>query len=198
MHRHFWSDSVVNALENWFCSTGFWQRFTQSRLLPWIISGSRLGEHVLELGSGPGAATPELRRRAQRVTSVEYRYAFAVSLADRDIGGNGSVLQGDASALPFAEESFSSAVAVLMLHHLPSSEQQESAFREILRVLKPGGVFFVFEIRDGWLQRAIHRNSTFAPVSPANLPVRLAAAGFSQVRVDSRWGGFRVQASKQA
>ncbi len=188
----------MNALENWFCSTAFWQRITQKQLLPWIISGQTLGDHVLELGSGPGAGTPELRRRVPRVTSLEYSHAFAANLAARDIGGNGSVLQGDASALPFAEKSFSSAIAVLMLHHLRSNEQQERAFREVLRVLRPGGIFLAFEIQDGWFNRAIHRNSTFVPVAPAAIPTRLATAGFSQVTVDVRRGGFRFQARKPA
>jgi ubiquinone/menaquinone biosynthesis C-methylase UbiE len=186
----------VNALENWFCSTAFWQRITQKQLLPWIVSGSMLGNHVLELGSGPGAGTMELRRRASRVTSLEYSHAFAASLAGRNIGANGSVLQGDAAALPFAEKSFSSVIAVLMLHHLPSTEQQERAFREIFRVLMSGGVFFAFEIQDGWFNRAIHKNSTFVPVQPAAIPARLTAAGFSEVNVDSRRGGFRFRAMR--
>jgi ubiquinone/menaquinone biosynthesis C-methylase UbiE len=169
---------------------------TQKRLLPWVVSGATLGEHVLELGSGPGAGTGELRRLASRVTSLEYSHAFALALAGRDIGANGGVLQGDAAALPFPEKSFSSAIAILMLHHLRSREQQEWAFREVFRALRPGGMFFVFEIEDGWLQRAIHRNSTFVPLRPADIPARLGTAGFSGVRVDSRRGGFRVRAAK--
>ena len=184
----------MNALENWFCSTSFWRNVTQRRLLPWMLPGSQLGDHVLELGAGPGAATEELRRRAPRVTSLEYSYAFAAGLAARRHYTRSAVLQGDAAALPFADKSFSSAIAVLVLHHLRSADLQDRAFREILRVLRPGGVFFAFEIPDGWFQRAIHRNSTFVPVQPASLPARLTAAGFSRVTVDIRWGGFRVRA----
>jgi ubiquinone/menaquinone biosynthesis C-methylase UbiE len=184
----------MNRLENWFCSTSFWRRVTQRKLLPWILSGSELGEHVLEIGAGLGAATEELRRRAARVTSLEYDHAFAVGIAARQNGAHGSVVRGDASALPFADNSFSSAIAVLVLHHLRSSELQDRAFSEIYRVLRPGGVFFAFEIHDGWLQHAIHRNSTFVPVAPASVPARLTAAGFSQVTVDVRRGGFRLRA----
>jgi ubiquinone/menaquinone biosynthesis C-methylase UbiE len=186
----------MNALENWFCATGFWRRVTQEQLLPWIVSGSTLGDHVLELGSGPGAGTPELRRLAPRVTSLEHSYEFAANLAARNMSTNGSVLQGDASVLPFAEKTFSSVIAILMLHHLCSGEQQERACREAFRVLRPGGGFFAFEIPDGWFNRVIHRNSTFVPVRPVLLPAQLTTTGFSRVSVDSRRGGFRVQAFK--
>jgi ubiquinone/menaquinone biosynthesis C-methylase UbiE len=188
----------VNALENWFCATSFWRSLTQNKLLPWIVSGSSLGDHLLEVGSGPGAATPELKRLVPRVTSIEYSHAFAVGLTIEPHAASSQVVQGDASTLPFVDASFSAAVAILMLHHLQSAELQDRAFIEILRVLRPGGVFFAFEIQDGWLQRAIHRHSTFVPVAPASLPARLSAVGFARVMVNSRPGGFRVRAHKDS
>jgi len=154
------------------------------------------GDHVLELGAGPGAATDELRRRVARVTSLEYSHTFAAALAARQHGTNAGALQGDAAALPFADRSFSSVIAVLVLHHLRAGEAQDRAFAEVHRVLRPGGCFFAFEIRDGWLQRAIHKNSTFVPVQPASVPARLTAAGFSRVTVDIRRGGFRIRARR--
>jgi ubiquinone/menaquinone biosynthesis C-methylase UbiE len=184
----------LNALENWFCATRYWRRVTRENLLPWILSGSELGDHVLEIGAGPGAATQELRRLASRVTSLEWSHAFAASLAARALDGSGSVLQADAAALPFAEKSFSSSIGILVLHHLCSIEQQECAFREIFRVLRPGGSFLGFEIQDGWLQRAVHFKSTFVPVSPATISSRLGAAGFSHASVDLRPGGFGFRA----
>ena len=188
----------MNALENWFCATRFWRIVTQHKLLPWMISESTLGEHVLELGAGPGAGTAELRRLAPRVTSIEYSHTFAAGLASREQGSTAAaVVQGDASMLPFGDSSFSAAVAILMLHHVQSSELQNRAFAEIRRVLKPGGVFLAFEIQDGRLQRAIHRRSTFVPVCPASMPALLSAAGFARVTVDIRFGGFRVRARRE-
>jgi ubiquinone/menaquinone biosynthesis C-methylase UbiE len=167
---------------------------TRKRVLPWILSGVELGEHVLEIGAGPGAATEELRKRAGRVTSLEYSHAFALGIARRTQTTNGAVLQGDASVLPFPEKTFSAAIAVLVVHHLKSQELQERAFAEIFRVLRPGGVFLAVEIQDGWLQRMGHIRSTFVPVAPAKAPARLVAAGFADVSIDFLRGAYRIRA----
>jgi ubiquinone/menaquinone biosynthesis C-methylase UbiE len=184
----------VNRFENWFCASSFWRRMTRKQVIPWLLSGTELGEHVLEVGAGPGAATEELRKRAARVTSLEYSHAFAAGLARRGLSPNGAVVQGDASALPFPGKTFSAAIAVLVLHHLTSRESQERAFAEIFRVLQPGGVFLAIEIPDGWLRRIAHIRSTFVPVAPASAPERLAAAGFSSVSVDFLRGAYRLRA----
>ena len=184
----------MNALENWFCSSSFWRRTTEQRLLPWILADVQLGEHVLEIGAGAGAATAELLRRAPRVTSLEYDHALAAR-----IGQPANVVQGDAAALPFADRRFSCAVALLVLHHLKSSALQDRAFAEIHRVLRPAGHFIAFEIQDGWLHRAAHFRSTFVPVPPVSLAARLANAGFSGgAKMESQMGGFRFQAQRQA
>jgi ubiquinone/menaquinone biosynthesis C-methylase UbiE len=195
----------MNRLENWFCASSFWRDITRKQLLPWLVGETELGDHVLELGAGPGAATQELRRRAARVTSLEYSHAFAARLArlDNETNGahksrvtNGAVLQGDASALPFRQKTFSAAIAILMLHHLRSPELQERAFSEVFRVLKPGGAFLAVEIEDGWLNRVIHIRSTFVPVAPDSISSRLEAAGFSRADIAFRSGAFRLRVQR--
>jgi len=183
----------MNAYETWFCGSPLWRWITRLQLLPWLVQGSDLGDHILELGAGPGAATQELALRAARVTSLEYNHAFATKLGARVTGSNAAVIQGDAVALPFANATFSSAIAILMLHHLPSGEHQDRALAEIARVLRPGGVFLAFEIQDSWLHRAGHIRSTFVPVNPRSACARLLTAGFSQGTVDFWSGGFRLR-----
>jgi ubiquinone/menaquinone biosynthesis C-methylase UbiE len=184
----------MNAFETWFCASPFWRYVTRRQLLPWILEGSELGEHVLEVGAGPGAATDELRLGAARVTSLEYDHGFAARLGARVSGTNASVIQGDAATLPFPDKTFSSAIAILMLHHLRSKELQDRAFAEICRVLRPGGAFLAFEIEDGWFHRIGHIRSTFVPIALASASTRLMTAGFSRVSVDLRRGGFRIRA----
>jgi ubiquinone/menaquinone biosynthesis C-methylase UbiE len=188
----------MNAFENWFCASAVWGYVTRKKLLPWVLEGSEIGEHVLELGAGPGAATEELRRRSARVTSLEYSHNFAVQLHVRSGSNNGAsssaIVQGDAATLPFADGTFSSAIAVLMLHHLRAKELQDRAFAEIYRVLRPGGVFLAFEIQNSWLNRAVHMRSTFVPLEPASLSSRLEPAGWSSVRIEARGDSIRLRA----
>ena len=184
----------MNRCETWFCGSPFWRYVTRRQLLPWILQGSELGDHVLELGAGPGAATQELGQLATRVTSLEYDHAFSAKLGARVSGASVTVIQGDAATLPFSDGTFSSAIAILMLHHLRSNELQDRAFAEIWRVLRPGGVFLAFDIQDGWLHRVGHIKSTFVPVAPASAFARFTATGFSKVTVDIRRGGYRIRA----
>jgi ubiquinone/menaquinone biosynthesis C-methylase UbiE len=173
---------AMNRFETWFCGSSFW------------LEDSKLGEHVLELGAGLGAATGELRRQAARVTSLEYDHGFAARLEARIRDRNASVIQGDAATLPFPDSTFSSVIAILMLHHLRSHELQDHAFAEICRVLRPGGVFLAIEIEDGWLERVAHIRSTFVPLAPASARARLRAAGFLDVTLNSWRGGVRIRA----
>jgi ubiquinone/menaquinone biosynthesis C-methylase UbiE len=184
----------MNALENWFCGSALWRYMTRRQLLPWLLHGTQLGEHVLELGAGRGTATLELAKLASCVTSLEYDHKSATMLTARAANPNIRAIQGDAAALPFSDCSFSSAIAILMLHHLKTAELQDRAFAEIYRVLQPGGVFLAFDIPDGWFHRLEHIKSTFVPIDPTSASTRLTVAGFSRVDVDSRSAGFRIRA----
>lgn len=184
----------MNAFEKWYCGSALWRYLTQRELLPWMLRGSVLGEHVLELGAGAGPATMELARRTPRLTSLEYVHSSALKLRTRANHPNVGVVQGDAAALPFSDGTFSAVIAILMLHHLKSPEVQNRAFSEVHRVLRSGGVFLAFDIPNGWIHRVSHIKSTFVPLDPATAIQRLAAAGLAQVSLDTRSGGFRIRA----
>jgi ubiquinone/menaquinone biosynthesis C-methylase UbiE len=188
------SENSMNAAEHFICSSSLWRSFTQRQLLPWLLSGAFLGDYVLEIGAGYGAATTFLKSHTSRVTSLEYDYKSALKLKLRNDNGAVTIVQGDAAHLPFACETFSSAIAILVLHHLKSPQLQEEMLAESFRVLRPGGVFLVFEITDSWFHRLGHIRSTFTPVAPASVFQRLNAVGFSKVALDVRKGGFRVTA----
>ena len=188
----------MNRMEHFFCSTSLWRRMTHRFLLPWVLSEGRLGDHVLEIGAGYGAATGHLLKLAPRVTSLEYDPRLLRKLKANHQCAELAALCGDAATLPFADQSFSSVVAILVLHHLKSRELQDRALAEVHRVLRPGGSFFAFEINDGWIHRAAHYRSTFTPVTPGSAFARLTKVGFAKISVDFRGGGYRVSARRAA
>jgi ubiquinone/menaquinone biosynthesis C-methylase UbiE len=186
----------MNAFENLLCSSSLWRCLTTRHLLPSILSNVNLGDDLLEIGAGFGAATAALGELVARVTSLEYAHDSALKLKRRHDALNPRIVQGDAAHLPFANASFSVAVAILVLHHLKTSALQDKAFGEIFRVLRPGGTFLAFEITDSWLHRKAHFRSIFTPIAPASSVARLTSAGFSKIFVDSQTGGFRLIAIK--
>jgi ubiquinone/menaquinone biosynthesis C-methylase UbiE len=149
----------MNAAEHFICSSSLWRYLTHRQLLPWVLSGTRLGDHLLEIGAGYGAATPHLKTRVTRVTSLEYDHKSTLKLKSQH-NGNAGAVRGDAARLPFASQTFSSALAILVLHHLRSAGLQDQMFAEAFRVLRPGGIFIAFEIPDSWLHRLGHIRST--------------------------------------
>src|SRR2546429_4087315 len=184
----------MNSFEKWCCGSALWRYLTRGQLLPWMLRHSHLGDHLLEVGAGPGAATIELAHRAPRVTSLEYDHALALKLRRRVNLSSVTVIQGDAAALPFPDGTFSSVISILMLHHLKSIELQDRTFAEVRRVLRPGGIFLAFDIPDGWIHRVSHIKSTFVPMDPSTAPQRLLGAGLSHVRMESRSGAFLLRA----
>jgi len=99
----------------------------------------------------------------------------------------------DAQSLAFGDATFDAAFCTFAFMFFPD---RGCAFREMRRVLRPGGIFLAVEIPDSWTNRVVHTKSTFVPVSPESGRARLTGAGFSSVRVDSRGGGLRFRATR--
>ena len=184
----------MNKAEHFICSSSLWRYLTKRKLLPWLLSDTSLGDHLLEIGAGYGPATAHLRKRVARVTSLEYDHRSTLKLKLQHDGRPGGAVRGDGAELPFASRTFSSALAILVLHHLKSRALQDRMFAEVFRVLRPGGVFVAFEITDSWIHRVSHIRSTFTPVLPGPAFGRLSTAGFSPIALDLRKGAFRFSA----
>lgn len=187
----------MNRLENWFCASRPWRGFSARRLVPFLLKGVSLGGRALELGAGAGAATVLLQERAGCVTALERDPYFLETLRGRVRGTNATVLQGDATTLPFPDASFSSVVAVLVLHHVGTRELQDRVFAEARRVLRPGGVLAALEVVDGLLMRAVHVGDTFTPLDPTALPQRLEALGYRDISIALRPFVFRFHAARE-
>lgn len=185
----------MNLVHRWLCRSAGWQKTLNERV-PWALAGLDLGEDVLEVGPGPGLTTDMLRTGVLHLTALEIDGSLATKLAQRLGGTNVDVVQGDATAMPFADRRFSGAVSFTMLHHLPSQSMQDKLLREVCRVLKPGGFFAGVDSRDSWSMRVIHIGDTLVPIDPESFPVRLHEAGFANVSIESNERAFRFAAQR--
>lgn len=97
------------------------------------------GRLLLDAGSGP-VQYPEYleysRGFARRVCLDISRTALRE--ARLRLGSHGACVVGDLAALPFRAGAFEAVVSLHAIHHLPP-EGQEGAFRQLARVLAPGG-----------------------------------------------------------
>jgi SAM-dependent methyltransferase len=110
-----------------------------------------------------------------------------------------TIVQGDATAMPFADARFSAVVCFTMLHHLPSLRAQDRMLAEVARVLRPGAPFAGTDsLGTGRLFRLLHIGDTLVPVAPEGLPDRLSAAGLADPAVSQGASSFRFRANKPA
>ncbi len=188
----------MNLAHNVLCASGWWSRRMERDVMPWGLEGVQLGDDVLEVGPGFGATTRLLARRGVRLSVVELDERYCRRLSS-ELGGSVAVSQGDATALPFEEGRFSSVVCFTMLHHIPSRAQQDRAFSEAARVLRPGGTFAGTDsIGNGLLFKAIHVGDTLNLIDPDELPRRLEAAGLEDPVVERGGRSLRFSAIKPA
>lgn len=97
----------------------------------------------LDLGCGLGLQTAELRKRGYEVVGLDP--SFGLLATGRARTGIVTLAAGSALELPFRDGSIDFVYAIGVLHHLPGRDAQAQAFREIARVLRPGGVALVHE-----------------------------------------------------
>jgi ubiquinone/menaquinone biosynthesis C-methylase UbiE len=177
------------------CGSDEWRQAIREVILPWALGETDLGDNVLEVGPGYGATTDVLSQSVPRLTSVEIDDELAATLTNRfaDVPSV-QIVHGDATSLPYANDSFSGAACFTMLHHVETNELQDRLFAEIARVLRPGGALVASDSLASDELEAHHVGDTYNPVDPSSLPARLTAAGFVDVDVRTNPSGWAVSA----
>ena len=110
--------------------------------------GLQAGDLVLDAGAGFGRHAFEIARRGANIVALDYmadevvstRATFGGMIAAGEIPEERYVgaLQGDATRLPFASNSFDRVITSEVLEHI---QDDVAALAELVRVLKPGGTF---------------------------------------------------------
>ena len=165
------------------CGSPEWAAHLQAEILPVVTAGVSLGKDMLEIGPGPGAATAWLQERVACLTVLEAGEAAAARLAERYPGGNITVDIGDATQMPYDDESFDSVGSFTMLHHVPTAAAQYQILAEALRVLRPGGLLAGSDSLASNHLHCFHHDDTYNPAEPATLLVWLRALGFTPITI---------------
>lgn len=159
----------MNSNHQKLCPSPEWAAHIQDEILPTLLRHVDLGEHMLEIGPGPGAATEWLRHKVGRLTAVEVDASAAQSLAGRYPDSNVTVVTGTATRLGYPDGFFDSVGSFTMLHHLPTLAAQNQVLAEALRVLKPGGALICSDSLPSNDLHHFHADDTYNPVEPASL-----------------------------
>ena len=171
----------MNANHAILCASPEWAEHLESDVLAPLADAVDLGDEMLELGPGPGAATRWLRHRVKRLVALELDPSAAARLADELADSNVTVEVGDCTCAPFPDASFDAVGAFTMLHHLPTQALQFATLTEAFRVLRPGGALLGADSLASQELHAFHDGDTYNPIDPARLLVFLQAAGFARV-----------------
>jgi ubiquinone/menaquinone biosynthesis C-methylase UbiE len=167
------------------------------------------GGTLVDIGCGPGYLAAEISRRypSLKVTGLDNNQLMIEAARRNWPAGRYATafVEGDAQQMPFADDSLDYCVSSLSLHHWEDAAQ---VFREIQRVLKPGGRFIVLDLRRDcpiWMYlafkigqsliapEAVRRTngavgSFWAAYTPDELAAMLGRAGTGNCRVKRRFG----------
>lgn len=190
------------------CGSDEWRRLMREQIIPWAFGddefevvapfdGGGLGDDVVEVGPGYGAATDVVRDHVARLTAVEIDPALAGALAERLAGTNVEVVEGDATAMSFPDGRFSGAVCFTMLHHVPTVELQDRLFAEVARVLQPDARFVLADSAASASLEEFHEGDTYNPIDPGGLAPRLDAAGFDEIVIRTMELGWAARARRR-
>ena len=112
--------------------------------------GLRPGDRLLDLGCGAGRHAFEAARRGARVVALDYAFdelpsvtALIGAMAEQGelpADPHAAAVNGDACNLPFTTGPFDRIIASEVFEHVPDDG---AAFRELARILRPGGVMAV-------------------------------------------------------
>jgi SAM-dependent methyltransferase len=143
---------------------------------------------VLDFGGGVGASLPYLSEYFPEadITLADVSRRSLEYAARRGVP-RVSILHFDGKRLPLPDDHFDAVIAACVFHHIPETEHI-ALMVEIRRVLRSGGLFFIFE-HNPWnpLTRRVVDNCPFDEnavlITGPEIRRRMKDAGFAQVDV---------------
>lgn len=178
---------VEKALMNNAARAMVQRRFEVPRLL--AMGGPMHGGHALELGCGRGVGVEAILEDfcAARVDAFDLDPRM-VALAEKRLASRGDSVRlwvGDAETIPSPVATYDAVFDFGIIHHVPS---WRNVLREVRRVLRPGGRFYVEEVLARFILNPLTRRVLDHPLED-----RFDHPGFLRALEDH---GFDVIASR--
>jgi ubiquinone/menaquinone biosynthesis C-methylase UbiE len=130
--------------------TSRWPLFVFERyLILKALGTNKPNGWLVDVGCGPGFLTAKISQKYKdnKVVGLD-NSILALENAKRtwpaDLYPELNLIIGDAQRLPFSDNSVEFIISSLSLHHWPDAG---GVFQEIIRTLKPGGKFLIFDLR---------------------------------------------------
>jgi SAM-dependent methyltransferase len=117
----------------------------KTELMRGILERAGTGRLGLDVGCGHGRYVGRMRELGFDVRGLDDS-AGQVAQARLNLQCAELVTTGSILEIPASDGAYDFAYTINVLHHLPSVEDQRAAFRELARVVRPGGLIFVHEI----------------------------------------------------
>ena len=175
------------------------------------------GGAVLEVAPGPGYLAVEMARRGLAVSALDISHAFVRIGREnaRKAGVGADIRQGDAAAEPFADNSFDFLVCRAAFKNFGDPV---GALREFHRVLRPGGVALIIDMRrdaanasirdevaamglgplSRWITRSILRGLRKRAYSREAFTRMIAETPFGQGQIKAESIGFEIELTKRS
>ncbi len=144
------------------------------------------GARVLDIGAGDGALTRALSSAGVCVVSLDA--AWGMVRAGRAQGDDRFWLQADACKLPFGKESFDMVVSSSTYQWV---DDLEAAFKEVRRVLKPGGQVMIAMFGRSTLSEFFESLACAAASLQKPLPAIKRLADVTQIKLALKSAGLK-------
>jgi len=176
-----------------------------AELAEWALENFEIGREssALDIGCGGGANLVRLLEHCRHVTGIDYSKVSVSKSSKLNAKaikqGRCEVVEGNVADLPFQPCSFDLITAFETIYFWPDIE---NSYRQVFKVLKPGGRFMIVNESDGtdpeynnW-ENIIEGMHTY---TAGEIEASLKAAGFESVSVTRKQGSFmKVIASRAA
>ena len=165
---------------------------SHEKLAKWGLSHIRFrgDENVLDCGCGGGANLARMLSLLPEGTVCGMDYSEVSVRKSQEVNkaaiteGKCSVIQGNVAAIPFKETCFDVATAFETVYFWPDPAEN---FKEVCRVLKPGGIFIIVNESNGRNEKSLKWTKIIEGMTVYTgdqLRDLLKVAGFTDIRID--------------